>query len=107
MARQQGEFAQAQAHVQQGLRSATPLQRAALEGEGVEILLAQSEWVAAAQAIGAMQAGPEVPVAALSERLRVSARLAELTGDLSTALTLAKSALVPGQDAAAALLATL
>jgi len=25
MARQQGEFAQAQAHVQQGLRSATPL----------------------------------------------------------------------------------
>jgi len=107
MARQQGDFAQAQAHVQQGLRSATPLQRAALEGEGVEILLARCEWVAAAQAIGAMQAGPEAPAAALSERLRVSARLAELTGDLPTALTLAKSALVPGQDAAAALLATL
>src|SRR5450830_1240303 len=50
---------------------------------------------------------PQAPAAALSERLRVSARLAELTGDLPTALALAQSALVPGQDAAAALLATL
>ncbi|RUP32482.1 MAG: glycosyltransferase family 2 protein [Curvibacter sp.] len=107
MARQQGELEQAQVHVQEGLHSATPLQRAALEAEGVEILLARGEWVAAAQAIGAMQADSQAPALALSERLRVSARLAELTGDLPTALSLAQSACLAGHDAPAALLAML
>jgi hypothetical protein len=85
IARQQGEYASARHHVARGLAQATPAQRAALQAEAVEVLLAQFEWVAAAQAIGAMEAGPEAPPSALVERLRVSARLAELTGDPQTA----------------------
>jgi hypothetical protein len=105
IARQQGEYASARHHVARGLAQATPAQRAALQASG--------GGPAGPVRMGGRGPGhrrhggrPRGTAQRPGERLRVSARLAELTGDPQTALSLAQAALRPGQDAAAAVLAT-
>ncbi|MBB4843567.1 hypothetical protein HNP55_002090 [Paucibacter oligotrophus] len=104
-ARQQGLLAEAAEWIEQGCAQATPRQQIDLACEGLEIQLAAGELTAAAGTLDLLGGWVREQGYGMDSLLRVSAKLAQASGDLATALLLARDG--AGSDAAAALLASL
>lgn len=104
-ARQQGQLAEAAEWIEHGCAQATPVQQIELACEGLEIQLAAGELNAAADTLDLVAEWVKAQPSGMNAVLRVSAKIAQASGDQQTALLLAQDA--AGDDAAAALLASL